>query len=154
MHRGRPPDVSPSNKEEILVGRSSQADVHLEDEQISRQHCKLLHTSGRWRLADCNSANGVYLDRGGRGAPFLARNDPVVSGDRLYIGRFTLSLLMDAAADAEAAESTPPPTEGADRDAKTVAVDRARIQDSVRHRLATDGEVTTPGSGRPKLGGA
>lgn len=82
-------------KPEILLGRSGSADIRLDGDQVSRRHCKLVCLGGRWRLADCNSANGVYLDRGGRGAPCLARNDALNTGDQLYIGHYRLTVVVD-----------------------------------------------------------
>lgn len=92
------------DKPEVIIGRANTADVVLDGDQISRSHCRLSFKEGRWRLADMGSANGVYLDRGGRGAPFLARNDVVVSGDHMYLGRYRLRV------DLEGAESSPDPT--------------------------------------------
>lgn len=83
------------DKTEVVVGRSGSSDVVLDEDQISRFHCRLTFKDGRWRLSDTGSANGVFLDRGGRGAPFLARHDVVVSGDHLYLGHYRLRVELE-----------------------------------------------------------
>ena len=91
---GETPRQMVLDKTDIVIGRSAEADIFLDGTQVSRVHCKLTYQSGKWRLVDCNSSNGVYLDRGGRGAPFLARSDIVVSGDALYIGRYKVMVRL------------------------------------------------------------
>lgn len=123
------------NKAEILMGRSPQADVVLDGEQVSRSHARLCFANGRWRLNDCNSANGVYLDRGGRGAPFLARGDVVVNGDQLYIGQYQISI-MTAEDPGATADETPPDAAGMavkEPVEKTVLVNRGLIKEELRH---------------------
>ena len=123
------------NKNEILMGRSPQADVVLEGEQVSRTHARLTHANGRWRLTDCNSANGVYLDRGGRGAPFLARGDVVVNGDQLYIGHYQLSITT-VEESAPAVEEAVPDSVGfsvREPSEKTVLVNRGLLKEELRN---------------------
>ena len=136
------------DKTEIVLGRSPQADVVLDGEQVSRTHAQLTFTNGRWRLNDLNSSNGVFLDRGGRGAPFLARNDLLVSGDHLYIANFQVSLLSvdgDSAAGEEGqAEDSRPESD----DEKTVLVRREDTKDGLRAWLQnTPPPSRVPGGG-------
>ena len=123
------------NKSEILMGRSPQSDVVLEGEQVSRSHARLSYANGRWRLTDCNSANGVYLDRGGRGAPFLARGDVVVNGDQLYIGHYQISI-MTVEEPGAITEETVPDSVGLpvrEPSEKTVLVNRGLLKEELRH---------------------
>lgn len=122
------------DKAEILMGRSPQADVILDGEQVSRTHASLSYANGRWRLNDCNSANGVYLDRGGRGTPFLARGDVVVNGDQLYIGQYQISI-MTAEEPGGSEVDMPPDAEGVpvkEPAEKTVLVNRGLIKEELR----------------------
>lgn len=130
-----------------MLGRSPQADVVLDGEQVSRTHAQLTFTNGRWRLNDLNSSNGVFLDRGGRGAPFLARNDLLVSGDHLYIANFQVSLLSvddSAVGDGGQAEDSRPESD----DEKTVLVRREDTKDGLRAWLQnTPPPSRLPGGG-------
>lgn len=117
------------DKTDVVVGRSPQADVVLDSDQVSRQHCRLAFADGHWRLSDTNSANGVYLDRGGRGAPFLARHDLVVTGDHLYVGRYRLKLVLeDGSGEAAASAGSP----RADQDDEAIMYEAQESTRSVR----------------------
>lgn len=134
------------DKTDIVIGRAMEADVVLEGTQVSRVHCKLTFAAGKWRLMDCNSSNGVYLDRGSRGAPFLARSDIVVSGDSLYIGRYKITVRIPPQ------DSTPLPRTMAVLDEvmdgervvkhtqETVMVRRATMKEDMRQWLTDDSQ--------------
>ena len=50
------------NKEDILIGRASECDIHLEDQQVSRFHTSLRFAlDGMW-LLDMDSKNGTLID--------------------------------------------------------------------------------------------
>ncbi|HSQ38037.1 MAG TPA: FhaA domain-containing protein [Acidimicrobiia bacterium] len=76
---GRPArEVRPNR---ALVGRSSQADVHLEEPEISRRHALLWREAGGIWVADLGSSNGTCLN----GEP-LAEVGEVADGDLLSFG--------------------------------------------------------------------
>ncbi len=137
------------DKSEIVLGRSPQADVVLDGEQVSRTHARLTFTNGRWRLNDLNSSNGVFLDRGGRGAPFLARNDLLVSGDHLYIANFQVSLLsVDEEDQGRAAETAAGDARPETDEETTVLVKRDEVKDGLRVWLQnTPPPSRVPGGG-------
>ena len=64
-----------------VVGRSSQADVHLEDAEVSRRHALLWREAGGIWVADLGSSNGTRLN--GEAIPEVAE---VVDGDLLTFG--------------------------------------------------------------------
>jgi len=69
---------------EFLVGRSKECHVVLDDKQISREHLKIIHKSGKWfaqKITPENAClyNGEDFDR--------AELD---SGDTLTVGQFTI----------------------------------------------------------------
>jgi two-component system, cell cycle response regulator len=73
----------------ITMGRSSQADVHLDQESVSRNHCKLWKDGHRYFIEDLQSTNGTYV------------NDELVSGptdlrdgDQLKVGRTILKFII------------------------------------------------------------
>ena len=45
-----------------VIGRLSTADIHLDDQGISRQHCRISRVEGQWLVEDLGSINGVLLN--------------------------------------------------------------------------------------------
>jgi len=69
-----------------LVGRSSGCDVTVEDELVSRNHCRILREGGGWAVEDRGSANGTTV--AGRPVRGLA---PLRDGDEIILaGRVSL----------------------------------------------------------------
>ena len=59
-YNGRHVDVT---KERFILGRSkTQADLVLEDPNVSRQHAAIERVGDAWFLADLGSTNGCYID--------------------------------------------------------------------------------------------
>jgi pSer/pThr/pTyr-binding forkhead associated (FHA) protein len=51
------------SKERFVLGRSkTQADLVLEDPNVSRQHAAIERVGNEWVLADLGSTNGCYID--------------------------------------------------------------------------------------------
>lgn len=46
----------------IRVGRSTQCDIVLRDDLVSREHCILRHGTSGWLLEDLNSSNGTFVN--------------------------------------------------------------------------------------------
>jgi hypothetical protein len=73
----------------IRVGRSADADVPLDDPDVSRLHCAItVDGEGRVTVADLGSTNGTALD----GRPVGERAVPFPAGTLLRIGESTLRL--------------------------------------------------------------
>ena len=72
--------------EGTLLGRSSQCDVRLEDENASRQHARISGPSGDWKIEDLGSTNGVLIN-GAR----VAGTGNLKSGDRIKLGHTELT---------------------------------------------------------------
>ena len=49
-------------KDRILVGRSSEADLCFDDEEMSRRHCVISRHDGKYFVQDCKSTNGTILN--------------------------------------------------------------------------------------------
>ncbi|MCX5147468.1 FtsK/SpoIIIE domain-containing protein [Streptomyces sp. NBC_00320] len=78
----------------IRIGRSADADVPLDDPDVSRLHCAVtVLPDGRVAVADLDSTNGTTLD----GAVVGARPVALAPGALLRIGESTLRLAPDAA---------------------------------------------------------
>jgi pSer/pThr/pTyr-binding forkhead associated (FHA) protein len=50
------------SKTSILIGRSSDCEIRVVDESISRKHCLIEVKEGQVFVTDLNSANGIYID--------------------------------------------------------------------------------------------
>lgn len=48
--------------EEIVVGRSLEATVSLDSEDLSRRHARFRHDGEQWTVEDLESRNGVFLN--------------------------------------------------------------------------------------------
>jgi two-component system cell cycle response regulator len=66
----------------MVIGRGAGADVRLNDESISRFHCKILQDQGGFLLADLGSRNGTFCN----GEPVIPAMRTLHEGDRLQIG--------------------------------------------------------------------
>jgi Nif-specific regulatory protein len=62
LHAGR--EVS-SGAEQIRIGRAPDSDVLLEDDHVSSDHARVLHSGDRYLLQDLRSTNGTALVRRG-----------------------------------------------------------------------------------------
>ena len=71
----------------VVIGRSSKADIQIDQESVSRNHCKLINTGKSIMLRDLGSTNGTYV------------NDELVDeyvlrdGDLIKIGRCIFKFL-------------------------------------------------------------
>ena len=73
------------------IGRSSSADIRLDDPTVSRRHAVIVQTpEGELRVLDDRSMNGIRVN----GEP--VDWSPLADGDELQIGRYTLSVIESA----------------------------------------------------------
>ncbi|MFE5810376.1 FHA domain-containing protein [Streptomyces sp. NPDC056491] len=140
---------------QIRVGRSSDADVPLDDPDVSRLHCAVtVIRDGRVAVADLDSTNGTTLD----GAPVGAQPVGLPPGALLRVGESTLRLapagtsVLPVTPDLQGhlAVSAPPaagPLPAADPAAPVPAPDAAG-------EAGPDGAPSGPGAGRRKGIGA
>ncbi|MGW7101125.1 FHA domain-containing protein [Streptomyces sp. NPDC054883] len=119
----------------VRIGRSSDADVPLDDPDVSRLHCAVtVRADGRVTVADLGSTNGTTLD----GVPVGARAVPLAPGALLRIGESTLRL---AAGGTESILPLTPDMEG--------HLALPGVSDGGRGAAAGDGG---PGAARPDTG--
>jgi pSer/pThr/pTyr-binding forkhead associated (FHA) protein len=52
----------PVTQAEVVVGRHSQADVRLPLPDVSRRHCRIVYSGGKWHIFDMDSLNGVFVN--------------------------------------------------------------------------------------------
>jgi hypothetical protein len=80
------------------IGRSSSADIRLDDPTVSRRHAVVVKTpEGELRVLDDRSTNGIRVN--GDGVDWSHLRD----GDVLQVGRYTLHVIESAGAPAETA---------------------------------------------------
>ncbi|WP_026252149.1 FHA domain-containing protein [Streptomyces sp. PsTaAH-124] len=124
---------------QITVGRSADADVPLDDPDVSRVHCAVtLASDGRVSVADLGSTNGTVLD----GRPVDPRPVRFVPGALLRVGESVLRL-TPSAGPADRLE-TAPDGEGHARVAPARAGDGAADRPEAG---GPAGAVTTSGTG-------
>lgn len=73
-----------------VIGRGREADVRLDDPNISRRHLEFRAAGGGWVAADLGSTNGTRLNGGTLTGP-----TPLNSGDQLQLGNTVLSFVLE-----------------------------------------------------------
>lgn len=81
----------------LIIGRSREADVHLDDPSLSRKHCEVKRMAGRWVLRDLNSFNGTFCNGSAVTEHQLQPGDSIVLG----LSTLTFQLTPQEIADAE-----------------------------------------------------
>src|SRR2546421_10224032 len=80
----------PLEREEVIMGRALEADVRVNDTQVSRQHAKITAVANEekntteYSLTDLDSRNGTFLN--GR----RVRRETLENGDKISIGETIL----------------------------------------------------------------
>jgi hypothetical protein len=77
---------------EILVGRSRDNDVWINDAEVSKHHARLFLTKGEWSLVDTGSTNGTFINE-----KRIENNKPVVvrTYDSVRLGRAAKMQFLD-----------------------------------------------------------
>lgn len=75
---------------EILIGRHTQCDLTILDENASAQHARLSHHHGRWWLEDLNSTNGTFLN-----GSKLNTATVIITDDEIRCGNTRFALRVD-----------------------------------------------------------
>lgn len=77
----------PLSVEPTVIGRSSKCDVQIDQESVSRNHCRISYEGNRYVLQDLGSTNGTYV------------NDEIIDqialrdGDQLKVGRSIMKFI-------------------------------------------------------------
>jgi ABC-type multidrug transport system ATPase subunit len=75
-----------STKNEIIIGRSQECDLVINDPSVSRRHAKVYNKGGQIYVDDLGSVNGVYVNKSKVSSSVLK------DSDTLYIGIHPFSL--------------------------------------------------------------
>jgi pSer/pThr/pTyr-binding forkhead associated (FHA) protein len=73
----------------VVVGRSREADIVLQDPNVSRRHAELRREDGGWQIVDLGSTNGIKVH--GR----RVSDQPLRPGDQVTIGVTDLTFELD-----------------------------------------------------------
>lgn len=72
-------------KNESLIGRSSDCEIPIKEEDISRNHAKLVVEKGRVKVIDLGSTNGTYVNRRKvEGECWLENGDQLRCGNTIF----------------------------------------------------------------------
>jgi adenylate cyclase len=122
----------------VVVGRSSQCDLTLRDESVSRHHAEFIEGPAGWMMRDLESRNGIEVNGKRVSERVLAH------GDRLKIGNVALQCELFAPA-------APPPK---------VVIDDTSLEPALRAVISMDTMVhldappATPPAAAPPAKGA
>lgn len=112
---------------EVVIGRSPESDLVLEDGEVSRRHAKVTPQSdGSALVEDLESANGTFVNHNELYGP--ARLDP---GDELLLGITVIQVRsqQDVARQASAVHAIPPALASAPRQPEYVNPEVVRLED-------------------------
>jgi hypothetical protein len=73
----------------VVLGRSREADIVLQDPNVSRRHAELRRDDGGWQVVDLGSTNGIKVN--GR----RVDHQPLRPGDQITIGVTDLTFELD-----------------------------------------------------------
>ena len=73
----------------MVVGRSREADIVLQDPNVSRRHAELRKDDDGWQIVDLGSTNGIKVN--GR----RVDTQPLRPGDQVTIGVTDLTFELD-----------------------------------------------------------
>lgn len=75
---------------DIMIGRTSEADLLLADTGVSRRHARLFIEDESWKISDLGSSNGVYVTTPGS-EPQPVSVEIVTPGDQIHIEHYVLN---------------------------------------------------------------
>jgi hypothetical protein len=73
----------------VVIGRSREADIVLQDPNVSRRHAEVRREDGAWQIVDLGSTNGIKVN--GR----RVDHQPLRPGDQVTIGVTDLTFELD-----------------------------------------------------------
>lgn len=86
----------------ILIGRTSEADVTLDNPSISREHAVVEHEKGRDYLTDKGSTNGTMVN-----GKKITKRTHLTANDEIMVGKFAMVAGSVGIMDAEKSQSMP-----------------------------------------------
>jgi pSer/pThr/pTyr-binding forkhead associated (FHA) protein len=90
----------PLKKDKFFIGRAKECNLRAGSEAISRRHCAITRSDGKWMVRDLGSRNGTHVND-----VKIAQEVPLQVGDELRVG--PLKFRIDSA-EAKAPKAIPP----------------------------------------------
>ena len=84
---GRSGEIFDLERERILIGRSPDCDIFLDDVTVSRKHAVLSRDGNAWLIEDQGSLNGTFVNRR------RVESGILEDGDEVQIGKYRLTYL-------------------------------------------------------------
>ena len=75
--------------EPLIIGRSPQCEVQIDQESVSRNHCRVRYHEGEFRVRDLDSTNGTYVND-----DLVEAEGRLRHGDQLKVGRTILKFIV------------------------------------------------------------
>ena len=73
------------NKDCLLIGRSPECDIRLDDKTVSRKHALLYFDELFWKIRDLNSRNGLFVNGKKVDHTYLIGNEKIRIGNSLIV---------------------------------------------------------------------
>ncbi len=94
---GKPHDFS-IKKDRVIIGRSADADIHLDDQTVSRRHCAIEKEADEYVAVKLSEFNPLLVNNKD------IRRQRLYSGDQLQVGPYNLVFISSRAQDLRAIE--------------------------------------------------
>ncbi len=78
----------PLGHEPTVIGRSARCDVQIDQESVSRNHCRLAYNGRGYSVEDLDSTNGTYVNDD------LIQTIDLRDGDQIKVGRTILKFIV------------------------------------------------------------
>ncbi len=78
----------PLGEEPTVIGRSARSDVQIDQESVSRNHCRLSYDGRSYSIQDLGSTNGTYVN------DELIETIDLRDGDQIKVGRTILKFIV------------------------------------------------------------
>jgi diguanylate cyclase (GGDEF)-like protein len=112
--------------EELIIGRSSDADIQVDRDSVSRRHARISRAADGWVVCDLQSTNGSYVN------DMPIREHKLVGGDRVKIGNAVFRFLAGPSVEAQVQDEQ---YGVAVRDGLTQAMSRRAFVDHLEREL-------------------
>lgn len=91
VHRGPGEGTTfllPADADVLLVGRSPDAEIFLDDVTVSRRHAEFRRGAEGWSVRDSGSLNGTYVNR------VRVDDQRLLGGEEVQVGKFRFVFLV------------------------------------------------------------
>lgn len=68
----------------VVIGRSEQSDICVDDDKVSRSHFMVTKNDGRYEISDLNSSNGIVVNGKRTKKAVLTGSDTIIAGNTIF----------------------------------------------------------------------